>query len=303
MTIAQTYYLAHTARKKLTTQAARADHDLRLLVGHANLLDSLMLELSDAEQEKERWFNQSVHGATKASPVESTTVSTTRRVQWAEDPVIEEPEDDWDLEDISDADSDVSDEDDDDIVVNDDGEYSDYVVENFLVNCTRLTPMQRQYNKQQQEEEQLQQQQQQQQQRQQQRAPSPVAVVTEHEVDEGDETDSDFEEAAHQEDEEGQETGEPDDNLEDLESLSLTRSPSRPHCPHCPPDLASDSDEESEEEALPPTPPQLTFDAFESGQSTDIKEPTPPPDSKQPGIFGQRYYVPRREQSAVVEAF
>ncbi|KAE8147237.1 hypothetical protein BDV25DRAFT_160812 [Aspergillus avenaceus] len=97
MSITQTYYLAHTARKKLTREASRADHDLRLLVGHANLLDSLMLDLADAEQEQERWFNQTVHGVTKGSPSEP------RHIQWAET-VVEDPEEDWDPSDVSDSD-------------------------------------------------------------------------------------------------------------------------------------------------------------------------------------------------------
>jgi hypothetical protein len=63
MSITQTYFLAHSARGKLSREAARADHDLRLLVGHANMLDSLMLDLANAEQEQERWFNKSVSGA------------------------------------------------------------------------------------------------------------------------------------------------------------------------------------------------------------------------------------------------
>ncbi|KAB8069616.1 hypothetical protein BDV29DRAFT_182377 [Aspergillus leporis] len=107
MSITQTYYLAHTARKKLTREASRADHDLRLLVGHANLLDSLMLDLADAEQEQERWFNQTVHGVTKGSPSEP------RHIQWAET-VVEDPEDDWDPEDASDSDLSDSDLEEDD---------------------------------------------------------------------------------------------------------------------------------------------------------------------------------------------
>lgn len=51
MSVTQTYYLAHTAWGKLSSGAARADHNLRLLVGHANLLDSLMVEPAEAEQE------------------------------------------------------------------------------------------------------------------------------------------------------------------------------------------------------------------------------------------------------------
>ncbi|KAM0275107.1 hypothetical protein ACHAQH_007545 [Verticillium albo-atrum] len=92
MSITQTYYLAHKARAKLSTEAARADHDLRLLVGHANLLDSLMLDLADAEREQESWFNQSVRGAQEEKK--------DRHVQWA-DSIIEDPEEDWDADDAS----------------------------------------------------------------------------------------------------------------------------------------------------------------------------------------------------------
>jgi hypothetical protein len=88
MSITQTYYLAHKARAKLSREAAQPDHDLRLLVGHANLLDSLMLELADAEREQERWFNQSVRGA------EHTTKEEARRVQWAET-IASVPEEDY----------------------------------------------------------------------------------------------------------------------------------------------------------------------------------------------------------------
>ncbi|KAJ5133525.1 hypothetical protein N7448_001449 [Penicillium atrosanguineum] len=124
MSITQTYYLAHTARKKLTREASRADHDLRLLVGHANLLDSLMLDLADAEREQERWFNQTVSGASKASQEEP------RHIQWAStSTVVEEPED-YEHEDASDLDSDLSDSDEDD---------SDFDESDFVIN----TPVRR----------------------------------------------------------------------------------------------------------------------------------------------------------------
>lgn len=111
MSIAQTYFLAHRARAKLSSEAARPDHNLRLLVGHANLLDSLMLELADAEREQESWFNQSVRGASQPSPAEE------RHVQWV-DTIVEEPEHDWRAEDAesdSDSDSDCSFDEEDDI--------------------------------------------------------------------------------------------------------------------------------------------------------------------------------------------
>jgi hypothetical protein len=115
MSITQTYFLAHKARAKLSSEAGRPDHNLRLLVGHANLLDSLMVELADAEREQESWFNQSVRGATTSSSTKQAAQD--RHVQWA-DAIIEDPEEDWTAEDAdsdssSDSDSDFDDEEDD----------------------------------------------------------------------------------------------------------------------------------------------------------------------------------------------
>src|SRR5579862_8715376 len=102
MSITQTYYLAHSARNKLSKEASRADHNLRLLVGHANLLDSLMIQLAEAEREQEQWFNQTVRGA-EASEGEP---KSSRHIQWA-DTIMEEPEQDWEVDDAgSDSDSD-----------------------------------------------------------------------------------------------------------------------------------------------------------------------------------------------------
>jgi hypothetical protein len=106
MSVTQTYYLAHTARGKLSSEAARADHNLRLLVGHANLLDSLMLELAEAEQEQESWFNQSVKKAAK-------TTEEPKHIQWA-DTIVEDPEEDWQADDAASDSSDDSDYDSED---------------------------------------------------------------------------------------------------------------------------------------------------------------------------------------------
>jgi hypothetical protein len=76
MSITQTYFLAHSARGKLSKEAARPDHDLRLLVGHANMLDSLMLDLANAEQEQERWFNNIVSGSASEEESRSPKVET-----------------------------------------------------------------------------------------------------------------------------------------------------------------------------------------------------------------------------------
>lgn len=104
MSITQTYYLAHKARAKLSHEAAMPDHNLRLLVGHANLLDSLMLELADAEREQESWFNQSVRSASQ--PEKTSTEN--RHIQWA-DTIAEEEEEDEDdyYEESSDDESDL----------------------------------------------------------------------------------------------------------------------------------------------------------------------------------------------------
>jgi len=96
MSLTQTYYVASTARSKLGREASRADHNLRLLVGHANLLDTLMVELADAEREQEAWFNQSVKKASK--PEEP------RHIQWID--TIAETEEEEDSDSDSDLDSD-----------------------------------------------------------------------------------------------------------------------------------------------------------------------------------------------------
>lgn len=110
MSITQTYYLAHKARAKLSHEASMPDHNLRLLVGHANLLDSLMLELADAEREQESWFNQSVRTASQQEKKEE------RHIQWA-DTIAEEDEDEdeYDDDDSSSEDEDDSDLSDDDV--------------------------------------------------------------------------------------------------------------------------------------------------------------------------------------------
>ncbi|KKY20956.1 hypothetical protein UCDDS831_g04451 [Diplodia seriata] len=108
MSLSQTYYIAASARTKLTHEAQKSDHDLRLLVGHANLLDSLMLELADAEREQEAWFNKTVNKAARAE----------RHIQWADtiDEEVMEDDDEEDEEDddiISDSESDSDYEEDD----------------------------------------------------------------------------------------------------------------------------------------------------------------------------------------------
>ncbi|KAF2262587.1 hypothetical protein CC78DRAFT_582352 [Lojkania enalia] len=106
MSLTQTYYIAASARSKLGKEACRPDHDLRLLVGHANLLDSLMLELADAEKKQEEWFNNTVRKASKAEEQ--------RHIQWA-DSIEEQPEEE-DEEEDSDSESDYDEDGDFDMV-------------------------------------------------------------------------------------------------------------------------------------------------------------------------------------------
>lgn len=100
MSITQTYFLAHSARGKLSKEASRPDHDLRLLVGHANMLDSLMLDLANAEQEQERWFNNIVSGSQDEEEERHRHVET----------IVEEPEADWEAEDAHTSDEESDDE-------------------------------------------------------------------------------------------------------------------------------------------------------------------------------------------------
>lgn len=99
MSLTQTYYIAASARSKLGKEACRADHNLRLLVGHANLLDSLMIELQDAERQQEAWFNQTMAKASKAEEP--------RHIQWADSIAEEDEDDDSDSESECDDDFDM----------------------------------------------------------------------------------------------------------------------------------------------------------------------------------------------------
>lgn len=106
MSITQTYFLAHSARGKLSKEAARADHDLRLLVGHANMLDSLMIDLANAEQEQERWFNKSLSGAREQEEDMAH-----------EETIMEEPEAEWEAEDAESSDESDDDEEDESLTL------------------------------------------------------------------------------------------------------------------------------------------------------------------------------------------
>lgn len=107
MSLTQTYMLATVARRQLQKEAARPDHDLRLLVGHANLLDGLMLDLAHAEQEQESWFNQSVSSAANTT---TTATEQSKHVQWADSHTIPEEAVEEDIYDEDDSDDDDEDD-------------------------------------------------------------------------------------------------------------------------------------------------------------------------------------------------
>ncbi|KAI9876345.1 MAG: hypothetical protein M1830_006694 [Pleopsidium flavum] len=244
MSITQAYYLAQTARGKLSNEASRADHDLRMLVGHANLLDSLMLELADAEREQESWFNQTVNGAAKAS-------AEPKHISWA-DTIAEETAQDMESE-SSDSDSEYDEDEEMDIAAP------------FPVPARR--------------------------------APPPPASVTTMEVDSDD--DSDYS----------------DDGIEDYSELTLTRTSSA----H-PPELSHESDSDSEDDSMPPSPPQpeASPDAFSEKQRQAIattsfyekqasSRTAPLSSSEQASFFEEGFYLPRRQtqqqQASMVSAY
>lgn len=73
MSISQAYYLAFKARAKLSSEAARPSHNLRLIVGHANLLDLLMLKLAGGEASS---FSQSIRGDIKNQDIHTWAEAT-----------------------------------------------------------------------------------------------------------------------------------------------------------------------------------------------------------------------------------
>jgi hypothetical protein len=106
MSLTQAYVVAHTARSKLVREASRSEHRLRFLVGHANLLDSLMGELAEAEREQEQWFEATVNGAVKASAGGSKLVEHADVVVAELDAESEESDDSDDGDDDDDDDND-----------------------------------------------------------------------------------------------------------------------------------------------------------------------------------------------------
>ena len=226
MSITQTYFLAHSARGKLSREASRSDHDLRLLVGHANLLDTLMIDLANAEQEQEKWFNKSVSGA-NAEEEQSSQMT---------EAIVEEPAADWEAGDAESSDDE-----------------SDYNEDEEMVAKG---------------------------------SNSASTIVTTTEIEDEDEENS-------------------EDDEEDLNELALTRTSSR----HGPPELSSDSESDSEDDHMPPSPAQPTFDAFTQKQREAIattsfyhKKETSLSAAEQDTLVQEGFFLPSRQQPAMITA-
>lgn len=231
MSLTQTYYLAHTARGKLSKEAAKSDHNLRFLVGHANLLDGLMLDLADAEREQESWFNQTVKASAKAS--EEPEQTTPKHIQWA-DTIPEEAVDDADFED-NDSESDDEEE----------------------ISYAQPMAVQR-------------------------KRPTTVTSMDINE-DEDMEDDDDFE-----------------------EDLALTRTSSN-HLP----DLLHESDSDSEDDSMPPSPPlpelklsekqrqAIATTSYYPSEKSDMAHLSP---SDEDSFMQEGFFVPERRQPGLVSA-
>ncbi|KAL2698375.1 hypothetical protein AAEP93_011085 [Penicillium crustosum] len=112
------------------------------------------------------------------------------------------------------------------------------------------------------------------------RAPSPVTSTPEDSLEEDvdDYTDSDFE----------------FNDVEDLGELTLTRLPLR----QSPPELLIDSDDESEDEPGPQSPPHPTLESFNQKEASTTALPLARPGK--PRLFVQGHHVPQ-EQSTIIQ--
>ncbi|KAF3483001.1 uncharacterized protein GIQ15_02325 [Arthroderma uncinatum] len=245
MSLSQTYVLAHTARAKLSREAARADHELRLLVGHANMLDNLMVELAEAEKEREAWFNHNIRSrassAASTTPIAPAPVSAgSKRIQWldtvvshretlSDDDDDDDDNEEWDVSSDSDSDDSSDYETDGDFFVNVTAKHTSYPAPPAAA-ATELYPIK--YTS------------------------ATTTTATSHVYAQAD---FDLDLAAEYDE------GDYDD-YDDGDELALTRTSSRQHQP---PELLHDSDEESEDDMLPLSPPQPTFDTFSASRESE----------------------------------
>ena len=95
--LTETYQVATTCRLKLGKEADRSDHELRKLVCHANMLDTLMEELVDQERAHEKRMNERLRATSRPQQRGA--------VRWI-DTIAEEIEESEDTDSSSDRDDD-----------------------------------------------------------------------------------------------------------------------------------------------------------------------------------------------------
>lgn len=194
-----------------------------------------MLELAEAEQEQESWFNQSVKKATKTEE--------NKHIQWA-DTIVEDPEEDWQAEDADSSESE-----------------SDYDSDEEMEMETGFASLQR--------------------------VPSRNVIETYAEVEE------EFE----------------DDGEEDIEGLALHLTHSHSNS-NSPPELDHDSDDSSEDESMPPSPPSDALPSFSEKQRQQIattgyyskSEAASIPPSAEQTFFDEGFYLPQRPTPGLISA-
>jgi hypothetical protein len=85
LSLMQTAFLAQKAQGKLSKEAAKGDHDLRLLVGHAIMLSCIIADLANAEKEQERWLSRSPRSTRDDEEPEQEHIET----------IVKDPEGEW----------------------------------------------------------------------------------------------------------------------------------------------------------------------------------------------------------------
>jgi hypothetical protein len=88
------YHVASLARSKLAAEAAQNNHDLRRIVAHANILDSLIMQLSGSEPEDEYQQEQELEteldwGDADASDTSSDSSGSDEEDDYEEDEYLE----------------------------------------------------------------------------------------------------------------------------------------------------------------------------------------------------------------------
>ena len=85
LSLMQTAFLAQKVPGKLSKEAAKGDHDLRLLVGHASMLNFITLDLANVEKEQKRWLSRPPRSTQDDGEPEQEHIET----------IVGDPEGEW----------------------------------------------------------------------------------------------------------------------------------------------------------------------------------------------------------------